>query len=130
MRELAFLNSGVRLVLTDARGVEPTTVVLEYEGGIEAFVQHLDRGKTPLIESPIVIAGEHDGVSVDMALEWADSYHETTHCFTNTIPQSDGGTHLAGFRAALTRTVNGYANESGLAKKAKVSLSGDDAREG
>ena len=107
-----------------------TTVVLEYEGGIEAFVQHLDRGKTPLIESPIVIAGEQDGVSVDMALEWADSYHETTHCFTNTIPQSDGGTHLAGFRAALTRTVNGYANESGLAKKAKVSLSGDDAREG
>ena len=130
LRELAFLNSGVRLVLTDARGVEPTTVVLEYEGGIEAFVQHLDRGKTPLIESPIVIAGEQDGVSVDMALEWADSYHETTHCFTNTIPQSDGGTHLAGFRAALTRTVNGYANESGLAKKAKVSLSGDDAREG
>ena len=130
LRELAFLNSGVRLVLTDARGVEPTTVVLEYEGGIEAFVKHLDRGKTPLIESPIVIAGEQDGVSVDMALEWADSYHETTLCFTNTIPQSDGGTHLAGFRAALTRTVNGYANESGLAKKAKVSLSGDDAREG
>ena len=130
LRELAFLNSGVRLVLTDARGVEPTTFVLEYEGGIEAFVKHLDRGKTPLIESPIVITGEQDGVSVDMALEWADSYHETTLCFTNTIPQSDGGTHLAGFRAALTRTVNGYANESGLAKKAKVSLSGDDAREG
>ena len=130
LRELAFLNSGVRLVLTDARGVEPTTVVLEYEGGIEAFVKHLDRGKTPLVESPIVITGEQDGVSVDMALEWADSYHETTLCFTNTIPQSDGGTHLAGFRAALTRTVNGYANESGLAKKAKVSLSGDDAREG
>ena len=130
LRELAFLNSGVRLVLTDARGVEPTTVVLEYEGGIEAFVKHLNRGKTPLIETPIVITGEQDGVSVDMALEWADSYHETTLCFTNTIPQSDGGTHLAGFRAALTRTVNGYANESGLAKKAKVSLSGDDAREG
>jgi len=130
LRELAFLNSGVRLVLTDARGVEPTTVVLEYEGGIEAFVKHLDRGKTPLIETPIVITGEQDGVSVDMALEWADSYHETTLCFTNTIPQSDGGTHLAGFRAALTRTVNGYANESGFAKKAKVSLSGDDAREG
>ncbi|MEC8463091.1 MAG: ATP-binding protein, partial [Pseudomonadota bacterium] len=130
LRELAFLNSGVRLVLTDARGVEPSSVVLEYEGGIEAFVQHLDRGKTPLIESPIVITGEQDGLSVDMALEWADSYHETTLCFTNTIPQSDGGTHLAGFRAALTRTVNGYANESGLAKKAKVALSGDDAREG
>ena len=130
LRELAFLNSGVRLVLTDARGVELSSVVLEYEGGIEAFVQHLDRGKTPLIESPIVITGEQDGLSVDMALEWADSYHETTLCFTNTIPQSDGGTHLAGFRAALTRTVNGYANESGLAKKAKVALSGDDAREG
>ena len=130
LRELAFLNSGVRLLLTDARGVEPNTVVLEYEGGIEAFVKHLDRGKTPLIDNPIVIAGEQDGVRVDMSLEWSDSYHETTLCFTNTIPQSDGGTHLAGFRAALTRTVNGYANDSGLAKKAKVSLSGDDAREG
>ncbi len=130
LRELAFLNSGVRLVLTDARGVEPNTVVMEYEGGIEAFVKHLNRGKTAMMETPIVIAGEQDGVSVDIALEWADSYHETTLCFTNTIPQSDGGTHLAGFRAALTRTVNGYANESGIAKKAKVSLSGDDAREG
>ncbi|MEC7490097.1 MAG: DNA topoisomerase (ATP-hydrolyzing) subunit B [Pseudomonadota bacterium] len=130
LRELAFLNSGIRLSLTDARGVEPNTVVLEYEGGIEAYVQHLDRGKTPLIGAPIVIAGEQGDVTVDMALEWSDSYHETTLCFTNTIPQSDGGTHLAGFRAALTRTVNGYANGSGLAKKAKVSLSGDDAREG
>ena len=130
LRELAFLNSGVRLVLTDARGVEPNVVVLEYEGGIEAFVQHLDRSKTPLIESPIVIAGEQDGLTVDLALEWSDSYHETMLCFTNTIPQSDGGTHLAGFRAALTRTVNGYANDSGIAKKAKVALSGDDAREG
>jgi DNA gyrase subunit B len=130
LRELAFLNSGVRLVLTDARGVEPNTVVMEYEGGIEAFVKHLNRGKTAMMETPIVISGEQEGVSVDIALEWADSYHETTLCFTNTIPQSDGGTHLAGFRAALTRTVNGYANESGIAKKAKVSLSGDDAREG
>ena len=130
LRELAFLNSGVRLVLTDARGVEPNTVVMEYEGGIEAFVKHLDRGKTALIEKPIVITGEQEGITVDMALEWSDSYHETTLCFTNTIPQSDGGTHLAGFRAALTRTVNGYANESGIAKKSKVSLSGDDAREG
>ena len=130
LRELAFLNSGVRLVLTDARGVEPNVVVLEYEGGIEAFVKHLDRSKTPLIENPIVIAGEQDGLSVDLALEWSDSYHETMLCFTNTIPQSDGGTHLAGFRAALTRTVNGYANDSGIAKKAKVALSGDDAREG
>jgi DNA gyrase subunit B len=130
LRELAFLNSGIRLVLTDARGVEPNTVVMQYEGGIEAFVKNLDRGKTPLIESPIVINGEQDGISVDIALEWSDSYHESTLCFTNTIPQSDGGTHLAGFRAALTRTVNGYANESGLAKKAKITLSGDDAREG
>jgi DNA gyrase subunit B len=130
LRELAFLNSGVRLVLTDARGVEPIVTILEYEGGIEAFVKHLDRSKTPLIENPIVITGEQDGLTVDIALEWADSYHETTLCFTNTIPQSDGGTHLAGFRAALTRTVNGYANSSGLAKKAKISFSGDDAREG
>ena len=130
LRELAFLNSGVRLVLTDARGVEPVEIVLEYEGGIEAFVKHLDRSKTALIENPIVISGEHDGMTVDIALEWSDSYHETMLCFTNTIPQSDGGTHLAGFRAALTRTVNGYANESGLAKKAKISFSGDDAREG
>jgi len=130
LRELAFLNSGVRLVLTDARGVEPVVTVLEYEGGIEAFVKHLDRSKTPLIESPIVIAGEQDGLSVDISLEWSDSYHETMLCFTNTIPQSDGGTHLAGFRGALTRTINGYANDSGLAKKAKISFSGDDAREG
>lgn len=130
LRELAFLNSGVRLVLTDARGVEPVETILEYEGGIEAFVKHLDRSKTPIIETPIVINGEQDGLSVDLALEWSDSYHETTLCFTNTIPQSDGGTHLAGFRAALTRTVNGYANDSGIAKKAKISLSGDDAREG
>ena len=130
LRELAFLNSGVRLVLTDARGVEPVETILEYEGGIEAFVKHLDRSKTPIIESPIVITGEHEGLSVDIALEWADSYHETMLCFTNTIPQSDGGTHLAGFRAALTRTVNGYANDSGIAKKAKITLSGDDAREG
>ena len=130
LRELAFLNSGVRLVLTDARGVEPVVTVLEYEGGIEAFVKHLDRSKTPIIENPIVIAGEQDGLSVDISLEWSDSYHETMLCFTNTIPQSDGGTHLAGFRGALTRTVNGYANDSGLAKKAKILFSGDDAREG
>ena len=130
LRELAFLNSGVRLIITDARGVEPATVEMQYDGGIEAFVRHLDRGKASLIDKPVVIAGEGSGMSADIALEWSDSYHETMLCFTNTIPQSDGGTHLAGFRAALTRTVNGYANESGLAKKAKVSLSGDDAREG
>ena len=130
LRELAFLNSGVRLKLIDARGVEPITVVLEYEGGIEAFVQHLDQSKTPLLDAPIVITGEQGGVSVDLALQWSDSYHETMLCFTNTIPQSDGGTHLAGFRGALTRTVNGYASNSGLAKKTKIALSGDDAREG
>ena len=130
LRELAFLNSGVRLTITDARGVEPVTVEMQYDGGIEAFVRHLDRGKTSLIDKPVVISGEGSGISADIALEWSDSYHETMLCFTNTIPQTDGGTHLAGFRAALTRTVNGYAGESGLAKKAKVSLSGDDAREG
>jgi DNA gyrase subunit B len=130
LRELAFLNSGVRLVLTDSRGVEPNVVVLEYEGGIEAFVEHLDRGKTSLIGSPVAIMGEGDSVSVDVALEWTDSYHETMLCFTNTIPQGDGGTHLAGFRGALTRTINSYAASSGIAKREKVSLTGDDAREG
>ncbi len=130
LRELAFLNSGVRLVLTDARGVEPNVVVLEYEGGIEAFVEHLDRGKTSLIGSPISISGEVDSVSVDVALEWTDSYHETMLCFTNTIPQGDGGTHLAGFRGALTRTINSYAASSGISKREKVSLTGDDVREG
>ena len=130
LRELAFLNSGIRLVLTDARGVEPTTVEMHYEGGIEAFVKHLDRGKTSLLESPILIKGEAEGVTVEVALEWSDSYHETMLCFTNTIPQGDGGTHLAGFRGALTRTVNGYAASSGGARKEKVTLTGDDAREG
>ena len=130
LRELAFLNSGVMLVLNDSRGVEPTTVELVYDGGIEEFVNYLDRGKTPLFDPPICAIGVSDGVSVEVALEWSDSYHETMLCFTNTIPQSDGGTHLAGFRAALTRTVNGYAASSGIAKREKVTLSGDDAREG
>ncbi len=130
LRELAFLNSGVMLVLNDSRGVETQTVELVYDGGIEAFVHYLDRGKTPLFDPPISAVGESDGVSVEVALEWSDSYHETMLCFTNTIPQGDGGTHLAGFRAALTRTVNGYAASSGIAKKEKVTLSGDDAREG
>jgi DNA gyrase subunit B len=130
LRELAFLNSGVRLILTDSRGVEPVSTELLYDGGIEAFVNYLDRGKTPLFTPPISARGETDDVSVEVALEWSDSYHETMLCFTNTIPQSDGGTHLAGFRAALTRTVNGYAASSGIAKKEKVTLSGDDAREG
>ena len=130
LRELAFLNSGVCLRLTDARGVEAQSAEMQYEGGLEEFVRYLDRGKTALIDRPIAVNGEEAGISVDLAMEWSDAYHETMLCFTNTIPQSDGGSHLAGFRAALTRTVNSYANSNGLAKKAKVSLSGDDAREG
>jgi DNA gyrase subunit B len=130
LRELAFLNSGVKLVLTDARGVQPQTVELHYEGGIEAFVRWLDRSKTALHAPPISISGTRDGMTVDVSMEWTDSYHETMLCFTNNIPQSDGGTHLAGFRAALTRTVNGYAVESGIAKREKIALTGDDAREG
>jgi DNA gyrase subunit B len=130
MRELAFLNSGLTIVLTDDRGVERNQIEMHYEGGIEAFVKYLDRSKTPLHDPAIAIQGEKDGVVVEMAMEWTDAYHETMLCFTNNIPQSDGGTHLAGFRAALTRTVNGYANESGIAKREKVNLTGDDAREG
>ncbi len=130
LRELAFLNSGVRLVLTDARGVEPRVVEMAYEGGIRAFVEYLDRGKSPLFDPPIAIRRESDGITVEAALQWSDSYHETMLCFTNTIPQSDGGTHLAGFRGALTRTVNNYAAAKGIAKKEKVTLSGEDAREG
>ena len=130
LRELAFLNSGVRLTLIDARGVQPQTVELHYEGGIEAFVQYLDRSKTALHAPPISVSGEREGITVDVSMEWTDSYHETMLCFTNNIPQSDGGTHLAGFRGALTRTVNGYALESGLAKREKIALTGDDAREG
>ena len=130
MRELAFLNSGIRIVLTDARGVQPHVVELHYEGGIEAFVRWLDRSKTALLQPPIGIRGEREGITVEASMEWTDSYHETVLCFTNTIPQADGGTHLAGFRAALTRAVNGYAAESGIARRERVQLTGDDAREG
>src|SRR5271166_2388129 len=130
LRELAFLNSGVTLVLSDLRGVEPKSLTLHFEGGLEAFVRYLDRSKQALHTPPIVIRGERDGILLEIAMEWTDSYHETMLCFTNTIPQKDGGTHLAGFRAALTRTVNTYASESGIAKKEKVALSGEDMREG
>jgi DNA gyrase subunit B len=130
LRELAFLNSGVTLVLNDLRGVEPKSVSLHFDGGLEAFVRYLDRSKQALHAPPIVIRGERDGILLEIAMEWTDSYHETMLCFTNTIPQKDGGTHLAGFRAALTRTVNAYANDSGIAKKEKVTLAGEDMREG
>jgi len=130
LRELAFLNSGLIIDLVDDRGVEQNRIELHYEGGIEAFVTYLDRSKTPLHEPAIFIIGEKDGAVVEAALEWTDAYHETMLCFTNNIPQGDGGTHLAGFRAALTRTVNGYANQLGIAKREKINLTGDDAREG
>src|SRR6266446_7273509 len=130
LRELAFLNSGVRVVLTDERGAEPKVSDLFYEGGVEAFAKYLDRNKQVLHNPPVSISGKKDGVLVEAALQWNDSYHETMLCFTNNIPQRDGGTHLAGFRAALTRSVNKFATESGIAKKEKVELTGEDMREG
>ena len=130
LRELAFLNSGVRITLTDRRGVEPNVVELFYEGGIAAFVKYLDRSKQPVLKEPILIKGERDGITVECALWWNDSYNESVFCFTNNIPQRDGGTHLAGFRGALTRVINNYAANSGISKKEKVQLTGDDAREG
>ncbi|KTT73094.1 DNA topoisomerase (ATP-hydrolyzing) subunit B [Sphingomonas endophytica] len=129
-RELAFLNSGVRLFLNDARHEEPKSVELFYEGGIAAFVKWLDRNKQPLFPDPISVSGTRDQVTIEVALEWNDSYYENVLAFTNNIPQRDGGTHIAAFRAALTRTLNNYAEKSGLLKKEKVSLTGDDMREG
>ncbi len=130
LRELAFLNSGVRILLTDARGAEVKSEELFYEGGLEAFVRYLDRAKSPLIGKPDRHAGERDGMTVEVALWWNDSYHEHVLPFTNNIPQRDGGTHLAGFRGALTRQVTGYADKSGSRKREKVDLTGDDCREG
>ncbi|PSJ64773.1 DNA topoisomerase (ATP-hydrolyzing) subunit B [Kumtagia ephedrae] len=130
LRELAFLNSGVRIVLTDRRHADVKQIELRYEGGLEEFVKYLDRAKKPLIASPIAIRAERDGIAVEVAMWWNDSYHENVLAFTNNIPQRDGGTHLAGFRGALTRQVTGYAEGSGIAKKEKVSLTGDDCREG
>jgi DNA gyrase subunit B len=130
LRELAFLNSGVKIVLQDLRGPEPWEVVMQYEGGVEAFVKHIDRQRNAAIPKPIYSMTKKDGVVVEAALQWNDGYYENVLCFTNNIPQRDGGTHLAGFRGALTRVINKYANETGLAKKEKVEISGDDAREG
>jgi DNA gyrase subunit B len=130
LRELAFLNSGVRILLTDARGPEPKQEELYYDGGLEAFVRYLDRAKAPIIGKPIVIKGESNRIAVEVALWWNDSYHENVLPFTNNIPQRDGGTHLIGLRSALTRQVTGYAERSGLNKKEKVDLTGDDCREG
>ncbi|WP_370323327.1 DNA topoisomerase (ATP-hydrolyzing) subunit B [Henriciella pelagia] len=130
LRELAFLNSGVRIVFRDERGPEPYEAILEYEGGVKAFVDHLNRQRHALIPDTIYAVGEKDGITVEAALSWTDSYHEQVLCFTNNIPQRDGGTHLAGFRGALTRIINKYASETGIAKKEKVDISGDDAREG
>ena len=129
LRELAFLNSGVKIVLTDKRGVEPKGETMMYEGGLEAFVRFLDRAKHPLVPQPITVRSERDGITVELAMWWNDSYHEDVLCFTNNIPQRDGGTHLAGFRGALTRQVTSYAEGMG-GKKEKVSLTGDDCREG
>ena len=128
LRELAFLNSGVRLRLCDARPVTPVAVDLHYEGGVAAFVAYLDRSKAAVTPAPVMIRGEKDGVVVEAALQWNDSFHETMLCFTNNIPQRDGGTHLAGFRTALTRTVQAYS--TAWAKKDKIAITGDDAREG
>ncbi len=130
LRELAFLNSGVRIVLEDERHAEPQKIELFYEGGVREFVKYIDRSKTPVMPEPIYMVGEKNGIGVEVAMWWNDSYHETVLPFTNNIPQRDGGTHMAGFRGALTRTITGYAQSSGIAKREKVDFTGDDAREG
>ena len=130
LRELAFLNSGVVIKLRDDRHAEPFEEILHYEGGVEAFVRHLDKSKTPILKDVIVIRGKKEGIEIDLALWWNDSYHETMLCFTNNIPQRDGGTHLSAFRASLTRVMSSYIDAAGAARKEKVSVSGEDAREG
>ncbi len=130
LRELAFLNSGVRIILKDERPAEPLHSELFYEGGVREFVRYLDRSKSAVMSEPVFMTGERDGIGVEIAMWWNDSYHETVLPFTNNIPQRDGGAHLAGFRGALTRTINSYAQTSGIAKKEKISFTGDDAREG
>ncbi len=130
LRELAFLNSGVHIVLTDNRHADQRQEIMIYEGGLSAFVKYLDRAKAGLMEQPVTMLGEKDGLSVEASLWWNESYHENVLCFTNNIPQRDGGTHLAGFRGALTRIINKYADQTGVAKKEKFSITGDDAREG
>ena len=117
LRELAFLNSGVKIVLEDLRHAEPVRVEMVYEGGVREFVRYLDRSKTSVMSEPIYISGEKDGIGVEVAMWWNDSYHETVLPFTNNIPQRDGGTHMAGFRGALTRVIGKYAQDSGIAKK-------------
>ncbi|MBP6985140.1 MAG: DNA topoisomerase (ATP-hydrolyzing) subunit B [Alphaproteobacteria bacterium] len=130
LRELAFLNSGVRIQLIDGRGNDEEIVDLYYEGGIAAYVEYLDRAKTALHNPPVIITGEKDGIVVEVAMQWTDSYHENVLCFTNNIPQRDGGTHLAGYRGALTRVINKYSTAMAPAKKDKLVVSGEDAREG
>ncbi|ACM34980.1 DNA topoisomerase (ATP-hydrolyzing) subunit B [Agrobacterium vitis] len=130
LRELAFLNSGVRILLTDKRKSDIRQEEMLYDGGLEAFVRYLDRSKKPLVSNPVAIRGEKDGITVEVAMWWNDSYHENVLCFTNNIPQRDGGTHMAGFRGALTRQITSYADSSGITKKEKVTLQGEDCREG
>ncbi|NTG47689.1 DNA topoisomerase (ATP-hydrolyzing) subunit B [Agrobacterium rhizogenes] len=130
LRELAFLNSGVRILLTDKRHSDVRQEEMLYDGGLEAFVRYLDRAKKPLVDKPVSIRSEKDGITVEVAMWWNESYHENVLCFTNNIPQRDGGTHMAGFRGALTRQITSYGESSGITKREKVTLTGDDCREG